>query len=432
MKTVIKEIDDTDVESGPADQGDALHQAVDRIRTLVEDSLRYHQHWQASAHKAGILRAELELVKGELEAVRAELAAIQGSRGFRFLQRLYRIRLFLMPHGSHRERFGAVVFRMARGLARGPAEGHPPTSVAVSIPPVVPPPAIGDTPSTGNLLPMDGQPQERTDIDDQAYQPHRWRLIEKSPPAVAALNLIILSANHRAGSTLLQRICNARKGTLIWGEHGGSLSYFREIYATAGYCALSGAQERDDYFRQEGNPNLWIASISPELDYVQQAVVSAAREYLATLYQQYREGHDILGFKEVRYDHGEIQLLRRCYPEAHFLLLVRNPLNTWRSTPRHWWYVSVEEWAARWNQIVGCFRHAASIDPRCHLIRYEDLIRQEPKTMAVLAEAAKVTPEQVSLVLSHKIGSNRVGINETEKNTILTLCREPMEVLGYL
>ena len=49
---------------------------------------------------------------------------------------------------------------------------------------------------------------------------------------------------------------------------------------TAGYFALAGAQERDDYFRQDENPNLWIASMSPELEYVQQAVVNSARAIL--------------------------------------------------------------------------------------------------------------------------------------------------------
>ena len=252
------------VEAGPIGQGDALQHAVDRMRALVRDSLRYHQHWQARADEAELLRAELEsvkgklaVVKGELEAARAELAAIQGSRGFRLLQRLYGLRLFLMPRGSRRERLGAVAFRMARGTVRGPAEEAPPASVAVSTPPVAPSPTVAE--AAGNSLPVDTPPRERTDIDDQTYRPRCWQLIEKSPPAAPALNLIILSANHRAGSTLLQRICNARKGTLIWGEHGGSLSYFREIYATAGYSAVSGTQNATTIFvkkriRTSGSP----------------------------------------------------------------------------------------------------------------------------------------------------------------------------------
>ncbi len=339
---------------------------------------------------------------------------------------------FLMPRGSWREHLGAVAFRMARGRVRGSAEGYPPASAAAPISSVAPPAAVADVPAAGNSLRVDAPPQERTDIDDGTYEPFRWRLRKESPPDAPALNLFILSANHRAGSTLLQRICNARKGTLIWGEHGGVLKYFSDIYATAGYFALAGTQERDQYFRQDENPNLWVASMSPELEYVQRAILSSARQFLATLYAQYHEGHDILGFKEVQYDYGEMQLLRRCYPQAHVLLLIRNPLNTWRSTPRDWWYVSLEEWTAKWNQIARCFRDAAKMDAHCHLIRYEDLIRQDEKTMAILAEVAKVSRQQVSAVLAHKIGSVNAGLSESEQDAILERCREPMETFGYL
>ena len=52
--------------------------------------------------------------------------------------------------------------------------------------------------------------------------------------------------------------------------------------------------------------------------------------------------------------------------------------------------------------------------------------------MAILAEVAKVSREQVSAVLAHKIGSINAGLSESEQNTILEHCREPMEALGYL
>ena len=84
----------------------------------------------------------------------------------------------------------------------------------------------------------------------------------------------------------MQRICNARKKTLIWGEHGAVLQYFREIYASAGYFAVAGTQERDDYFRQAENPNLWIASMSPDLEHVRRAMVTAVRSLMASMYGQ--------------------------------------------------------------------------------------------------------------------------------------------------
>ena len=191
------------------------------------------------------------------------------------------------------------------------------------------------------------------------------------------------------------------------------------------------ADQRNGYFGEGEDANMWIANMCPELGHVQQAVVDSARSFLQVMYGQYRENHDIVGFKEVRYGRAEIELLRACYPEAHFLLLVRNPLNTWNSTPRDW-YESVEDWTAEWNESVMWFQIFAQIDSRCHLIRYEDLIRQEPATMAMLTETAQVSLEQAQSVLAHKLGSIHAGLSESEKDSICDLCREQMEALGYL
>ncbi len=110
-----------------------------------------------------------------------------------------------------------------------------------------------------------------------AYHPFHWQLREKDAADARFLNLIILSAGQRAGSTLLQRICNARKGTLIWGEHGGLLNHFADIFEHASYFALAGGEERNLYFSRGEDPNLWIANMSPDLDYVQQAMVNSVR-----------------------------------------------------------------------------------------------------------------------------------------------------------
>jgi len=176
---------------------------------------------------------------------------------------------------------------------------------------------------------------------------------------------MILSAGPRAGSTLLQRICNARKGTLIWGEHGGLLRHFPSIYANASYFSMSGGEERDLYFQRGEDPNLWIASMAPDLEYVQDAMVAAVRSFMRTMYGQYQASHDILGFKEVRYYGGEAELLLRCYPEAHFLLLVRNPLNCWKSMPSEWGW-TVDRWGREWNAFVRSFQALAAEHARCH------------------------------------------------------------------
>ena len=102
----------------------------------------------------------------------------------------------------------------------------------------------------------------------------------------------------------------------------------------------------------------------------------------------------------------------------------------WNSTPRDW-YPSFEAWIDAWNTTARDFIMLARTEPNCHLIRYEDLVRKEPKTLEILAEVAQVTREEASNVLGHKIGSGRVGISDAERRAILEGCREPMEALGY-
>jgi hypothetical protein len=161
-------------------------------------------------------------------------------------------------------------------------------------------------------------------------------------------------------------------------------------------------------------------------------MVNAVRAMFRTMYGQYRESHDILGFKEVRYYGGAAELLLKCYGEAHFLLLVRNPLNCWKSMLPQWGW-TVDRWGREWNAFVESFRTLAAEHDRCHLIRYEDLIRQEARTMAVLAETARVSEKQVLEVLANKIGSTGAGrgITDAEQDAILGCCRASMEAFGY-
>jgi hypothetical protein len=263
------------------------------------------------------------------------------------------------------------------------------------------------------------------------YAPLSWQCKDDSSGDNQNLNLILLSANHRTGSTLLQRICNARRGTLIWGEHGGLLRHFANIYRDAAHFSLASHQERETYFNQGENPNLWIANMCPELEFLQRAVVDSARALMHSFYGQYRGCHDILGFKEVQYNRAEMELLYKCYPKAHFLLLVRNPVDTWKSTPLGW-YSSLDSWMAKWINNVRSFQEFDQKDGNFHLLRYEDLIRQEKNTLTVLGEVAKVTREHISMVLAYKIGHSAKNISDSDRETIIERCREPMKSLGYI
>jgi hypothetical protein len=376
------------------------------------------------------LQEENRQLSREVDSLRvgaAHLQAITGSPGYRLLQSLHAVRLFFIPRLSFRERTAAHAYRAFRAAAHRTQDFW--NSLVRKRRDSYEPAGQKSPASLGFAAPEWSSDVERG-RKESLYAPLNWRLNEETRSDSGFIKLIILSAVHRSGSTLLQRICNARKGTLIWGEHGGLLTHFAEIYKSPAFFSAVAAQERIQYFSSGENPNLWIGSICPQMDYVRQATVESARAFLNTMYGQHRENHDIIGFKEVRYARREYELLRRCYPEAEILLLVRNPLNTWNSTPRTW-YPSLDAWIETWLRHTQFFMALAKADARCRLLRHEDVAGQEKETMAILAETAKVTPKQIAMVLGNKIGSAHVGIDEAERQTILRQCGKTMADLGY-
>jgi hypothetical protein len=425
----------------------------------------------------GELREALEKKESRLSAIEDRLSAIEDSRGYKFLQKYYAVRLYLFPRGGKRERIAASVYRRMRSIfskscesvntipapadskqERGDSQDDTITDEQYHSPPapidadlkasatagrcensgakLVP--KCQDTPIDrersdlrGVEKSLDSEEDWHLGMEEIRYDPRQWTIRENVRSDDRFIKLIILSVVHRTGSTLLQRLCNARKETLIWGEHGGFLAHYADIYAGAAYFSYAARDERDNYFARREDPNCWIASMTPDMDFVRQATVESARTFLNALYEQFREGHDVIGFKEVHYVRGEMELIRKCYPEATILLLNRNPLNTWRSTPRAW-YPSFEAWMSKWKRNSLYFLDFAKHDLHCHLLRYEDIVRRDEKTMNIVADAAKINSEQIESVLSCKIGSSNYGLDDSEREAILENCREPMAAYGYL
>jgi hypothetical protein len=405
----------------------ALRSAADRVRNAEDEAYRHYRRWQAVLLENGAVRRNL----AEIEQ---SLAAIENSDEYKTLRWLD---ARLGPLGSFRRRLLIVGLKIARRLADSPRfcaerlrsivryrrsdSGSVPT--LHDVPAVAIQAVLTDSPRTQKPpAPVAVVPQEL------AYCPERWRLPQAAVPC-KPLDLLVLSPVHRTGSTLLQRICNARNGTLIWGEHGGVLQRFAAIFADTAAFSLAGEEERLAYFGEGENPNLWIANMCPELECVQQAIVDSARTFLDSLYAPYRQGHDILGFKEVQYGRTELELLRKCYPKAQFLLLLRNPLDTWKSTPREW-YPSLDDWIAKYNAGVAGYCDFAEHDAHSHILCYADLVEQKSKTMEVLSDVAKVSREEIALVLAQKIGGTKAALADADRNVILRECRESMEMLG--
>ena len=437
------------------------HTDPDCIRVLVspehssgpfstgdEGSTALRQQLHGAAREIMLLRTRLARSQDQLEVSKAaevQLNAILSSRGFKLVQALYGAWAFAFPRGSYRERLraGLAATRRAASVARLAWPGR-------ADPAVEPTPADGSPEPAGSIvtamrlpeqLPNPERAAKQIRLDspgfavsgnfrDRAVRPASLRIREAPGNEDTLINLILLSITHRSGSTLLQRICNARKKTLIWGEHGGVLTSFAQVFEKLVHFSVHSYNQRLKYFGGGEDPNVWMADMSPDLDYVEQAIVDSARALLSSLYGQSRETHDLIGFKEVQYRRSEAELLRRCYPRAEILLLVRHPCKTWNSTPRHW-HPSFESFVLGWAMNARSFIRLAQIDPHCHLVRHEDVVAQEPRTMELLCDVARLTREEIQGVLAHKIGSIKAGISAEEREKILERCREPMGWLGY-
>lgn len=243
------------------------------------------------------------------------------------------------------------------------------------------------------------------------------------------MDLIISAMEYRTGSTLLQRICNARKETLIWGEHGGILINFVDTYNLLCHFSSYSAPERADYFGGGEDPNNWIANMTPGLEYAEEAVIASIHTIFEKLYAPHRDNHDITGFKEVRYGKPELELFRKCYPKADIFLLIRHPVDIWKSGS---FEISVEKYVEKWNRNARHYFEISQSDPLCHLISYENIVNRDPAALKLVREVARVTMEQIEYVLAYRTFSTRQDNIPGEIEQFIRVgCKDAMSLLGY-
>lgn len=244
------------------------------------------------------------------------------------------------------------------------------------------------------------------------------------------MDILISSATQRSGSTLLQRIFNIREKTLIWGEHGGVLKNFLDIYnQVKKFSEASAYEDRDRYFESNKDPSIWIANLTPELKYIDQAIVNATRTFLDNLYITSSQNYDTVGIKEVRYNE-ELALFKECYPNSTLILLVRNPIDVWMSMPVGW--NTLEDTVSWWNKNVDYYLDNCGGFSNTYLFRYEDIVEKEENTVSLLCDLAKITKKQFEDVLNIKISSTRSPINKSDHSYILDHCYRNMKSLYYI
>jgi hypothetical protein len=206
----------------------------------------------------------------------------------------------------------------------------------------------------------------------------------------------------------VQRILNALPGTLIWGEHAGMLDKLADLY----------------YFAKD-NPSLHEYSYSETQTYKNRFDTDAYKDakkwqawsnwflptdlpdiFRHTIEQffvpQFLKGIDTWGFKEIRYSgfSPALKLLLELYPNATFIIIIRDPLNTIESQistfhkgrsryPRLKRLLSlglITRLAKDWRELNNSFIELAAANPGVvKLLRYEDVVEDPEILNAPLA-----------------------------------------------
>ncbi|RSL30117.1 sulfotransferase [Salibacterium salarium] len=246
------------------------------------------------------------------------------------------------------------------------------------------------------------------------------------------MNVIVCAVTHRSGSTLLQRVLNARKKTLIWGQHDRCLKDFIHIYQK-----INGSQKKFDYQRQKyftnnEDPNTSIANMTPGNSYLKDALHSSVKEFFETFYSEYNERHDVIGFKEVLYGKEEITLFQEAFPDCKVVLLVRHPVDIWKSLlGKKWNPFTVESFSEIWNKNASDYMELAENNKNRILVRYEDIISKDKDTLTSIGQIGRLSMEEINYVLNKKISSSTKPISAQDEDKIKKLCGTVMKKLHY-
>lgn len=232
------------------------------------------------------------------------------------------------------------------------------------------------------------------------------------PAAGPTAPVFVLAGGRRTGSTLVQRLLISSGKILIWGEHDGVL--VRQLYQLAfgmqqwlksGVGALRQLQD----FRQQGY-NCWIPNMCPPLNHFEDGCRALLEQSLGVPARAM--GYERWGFKEVRYGAGAAKFLQALYPDAGFVLLVRDPRSCLLSIRAAQWgeRVALQDgplpFLKEWTRLSG---ELADVQPqlrRAVLVRYEDVLARSAQALEGIAKVARIPLEEIRVadVLAYREG----------------------------
>ena len=136
--------------------------------------------------------------------------------------------------------------------------------------------------------------------------------------------IVLICATGRSGSTTMQRIINSVPNSNICGENFGAINSLLEFYKrikTTTFDFVPGhlrPASYEDIISKDVKPS-WYNS------YNFQQTVSMIKMLIASLFKN-KEATNMWGFKEIRYDNGDIKYLKEfkeLFPQTKVIIQVR-------------------------------------------------------------------------------------------------------------
>jgi hypothetical protein len=233
---------------------------------------------------------------------------------------------------------------------------------------------------------------------------------------------VFILGSGRCGSTLLQSILNSHHDFLIWGEHGGWLRKIADAYYRAMTDDGAGRLERGPAgslpdqiarLRTTGYRGCWD---NPR---TRAELPPLFRSFIHSAFAAAGTGPARWGFKEIRYcihpNDRTPEFLLECFPQATFLIVVRNPWDTVFSMFSTWWrhlganIESVDrELGAAWTQwsrqYANLFVFHRTAPQNSAIVRFEDML--DPAYAGTIFAAVGAEPEtDIRPVLREPVGA---------------------------
>ena len=214
----------------------------------------------------------------------------------------------------------------------------------------------------------------------------------------------------RSGSTLLLRLLNSHEDFALSGEHAGFLKPLLHEIDRMQQDPVRGHLLKGYEERQSGDEvfSPWRQNHPPE------HFVATTARYIQDTFEQPGK---VWGFKETRYKAPEVEVFQKIFPDAHYVLLVRDPLeHTLSAMFAFFRDVPAEDDDAlviadkRLRNWIKTYEAHKPVFENQVIVTYEDLAAGPEGISAVFRQLGHEPPsaDQIDNVLNAKLGSSFV------------------------